>query len=140
MIIEVFNENEKNEKLYYPNSKTTKEMEKDYLVEKLNNLNPELPSNLLFSTMTGIEEQILRCNKDNKQGQNSASFFGFYSRVLSPSEKAERGENLKSFLELEEDLNAISNYNGKKLELPSEIGHFSVDKFLIVNTETTDLN
>jgi hypothetical protein len=90
--------------------------------------------------MTGIEEQILRCNKDNKQGQNSASFFGFYSRVLSPSEKAKREETLKLFLELEEDLNAISNHNGKKVELPSEIGHFSVDKFLIVNTDTTDRN
>ena len=76
MIIEVFNENEKNEKLYYPNSRTMKEMEKDYLIEKLNNLNLELPSNLLFSTMTGIGEQILRCNNDNKQGQNSGGFLG----------------------------------------------------------------
>ena len=140
MLIEVFNENEKNEKLYYPNSRTMKEIEKDYLIEKLNNLNLELPSNLLFSTMTGIGEQILRCNNDNKQGQNSGGFLGFYSRVLSPSEKAKREETLKLFLALEEDLNAISNHNGKKVELPSEIGHFSVDKFLIVNTDTTDRN
>ena len=138
MIIEVFNENEKNENLYYPNSKTTKEMEKDYLVEKLNNSNLEIPSNLLFSTMTGIEEQILRCNNGNGYGQDNARSFGFYSGVLSPSEKVEREENLKSFLalELEEELNAISDHIGKKLELPPEIGHFSVNKFLIDNTET----
>jgi hypothetical protein len=138
MLIDTFNENEKNENFYYPNSKTTKELEKDYLAEKLDNLNLELPSKLLFSTMSGIEEQILRCVSDNRpSSDNVGGFLGFYSRVLTPEEKAEREENLKSFLALEEELNAISDHMGKKLKVPTEIVSFSVDKFLIINTETT---
>jgi hypothetical protein len=139
MLLDTFNENENLEIEYHPNSKTTKEIEKDYLAEKLNNLNIEIPSKLLFSTMSGIEEQILRCDSDTNHSSNNYGFFGYYSRVLSPEEKSEREGTLKSLL-AQEELNDISEYTGKKLEVPPVIEYISIDKFLIINTETTNPN